>query len=483
MKNIIIKYSNLTFLFTVVFLINLSCTREISEDAVPTKNVATADIFTDAPIGMGTNFYFPYGADANNPVGSKLNAWTVDQNVSYKGTASMRFDVPNATDPLGNYAGGIFRIDGAGRDLTGFDALTFWAKASQGVTIGEFGFGEDFYPNKYITNMTNVSLGTNWTKYIIPIADASKLVLEKGMFRYSAGTQGTNGSGFIFWIDELRFEKLGTIAHPQPKIMNGISVTQPSYIGSTVNVTGLTQTFNLASGQNQTVSVSPSFFNFVSSNTNIATVNEIGVVTLIGIGSATITASINGVPATGSLKINAAAAFVNAPIPTQLQSNVISIFSDTFTGVSGFNQAFFAGPNTSNISAQIFGNNKHLSYQTVDYFGLSWNGTVDVTSKTMVHVDVQLKSNTGSNLRVELIDFGPDNVDNGFGPTNGSAGGFNVTSQLVRDNWVSLNIPLSAFTLPTGGGGSGNPNKSNIGYVVFVSSNGASFLVDNVYFY
>lgn len=211
MKNRKINYLRNSFLLTIITLVNLNCERDLSDEAQDATFPKTAEVFTDAPVGMGTNFYFPYGPDANNPVGSKFSAWSVDTNVSYKGNASMRFDVPNANDPQGNYAGGILRVDGAGRNLTGYDALTFWAKASQGVTIGEIGFGEDFYPNKYITTMTNVSLGTAWAKYIIPIPNASKLLQEKGMFRYAAGSQGTNGAGYTFWIDELKFEKLGTI--------------------------------------------------------------------------------------------------------------------------------------------------------------------------------------------------------------------------------------------------------------------------------
>jgi hypothetical protein len=47
--------------------------------------------------------------------------------VKYKGTASMRFDVPRVGDPGGSYAGAIFP-DATGRNLTGYDALTFWVK-------------------------------------------------------------------------------------------------------------------------------------------------------------------------------------------------------------------------------------------------------------------------------------------------------------------------------------------------------------------
>ena len=103
-------------LLVLIVLINGSCERNISDDAALATFSTTAEIFTDTPIGMGTDFYFPYGPDDLNPIGSKLNAWTVDQNVSYLGNASMRFDVPSSNDPEGNYAGGIFRVDGAGRD-------------------------------------------------------------------------------------------------------------------------------------------------------------------------------------------------------------------------------------------------------------------------------------------------------------------------------------------------------------------------------
>ena len=127
-----------------------------------------------------------------------------------------------------------------------------------------------------------------------------------------------------------------------------------------------------------------------------------------------------------------------------------------------------------------FANNKHLSYQSIGYVGLGWIGTVNVSNKTMIHLDIQLKNTAASDLRIELKDFGPDNIDGGG---NDSAGGYILSHQLVQDNWVSIDIPLNQFTLSTGGGGSGLFNRNNLGFVIFVSNNGASFLVDNIYFY
>jgi hypothetical protein len=111
MKNRKIIYLKNTFFLVLILLTNVNCERDLSEDANLSTFSKTGEIFTDSPVGLGSNFYFPYE-------GSKATAWSVDNEVSYKGTASMRFDVPNANDPEGNYAGAIFRIDGAGRDLT-----------------------------------------------------------------------------------------------------------------------------------------------------------------------------------------------------------------------------------------------------------------------------------------------------------------------------------------------------------------------------
>ena len=286
---------------------------------------------------LGSNFYFPFA-------GSKATAWTVDDNDGYESASSMRFDVPNADDPDGNYAGAIFRVDGAGRDLSGYDALTFWAKASQGVSIGQLGFGQDFLENKYQAQIENISFSTNWVKYVIPIPDASKLTNERGMFWYSAGTQNTGGYGYTFWIDDLKFEKLGTIGQPQPAILNGVDIEQIAFTGVPLELTGLTQTFNLSSGENLTVITTPSYFDFDSSNTDVAIVNELGIVSVINTGEATITASLANVAAKGSLALNASGPFDFAPTPPERNAgDVISVFSDAYNNVPvDYYNGFFA---------------------------------------------------------------------------------------------------------------------------------------------
>ena len=129
------------FLPILLLVVMSGCEREISEDAVLATFSTTGDIFTDNFVGMGSDFYLPFA-------GSKLDAFSVDNEEGFESRASYRVDVPNASDPTGNYAGAILRIDGAGRNLSGYDALTFYARASQGVVLNEAGFGQDFFENK-----------------------------------------------------------------------------------------------------------------------------------------------------------------------------------------------------------------------------------------------------------------------------------------------------------------------------------------------
>ncbi|MDP4989517.1 MAG: glycosyl hydrolase family 16, partial [Polaribacter sp.] len=170
----------------------------------------------------------------------------------------------------------IFRDDNGGRDLSKYDALTFWAKASKAATINDIGFGQDFGQNKFQVSKRGLRLTTNWVKYTIPIPDASKLKQEKGMFWYAEGPE--NGDGYSFWIDELQFEKLGTIAQPRPSILNGDNISVNTFIGVNINVADLNQTFNLGTGEDISISSAPGYFIFSSSNPSVASVSETGVV-------------------------------------------------------------------------------------------------------------------------------------------------------------------------------------------------------------
>ena len=469
MKNRQFIYLKIALLLGFIYTVAVGCEREVSEDVEFATLPKTGEVFTDSPIGLGSDFYFPFS-------GSKATAWTVDENDGYKSNASMRFDVPNADDPEGNYAGAIFRVEGAGRNLTDFDALTFWAKASQGVSIGGMGFGIDFVEDKYQASVLNMSLSTNWVKYVIPIPDPSKLIEERGMFWYSAGTQNTGGFGYTFWIDDLKFEKLGNIAQPRPMLFNGNDVTLGTFIGVTAPITDLGQTFNLGSGLNQIVRPAPGYFEFTSSDPRVATVNEQGIITVNSDGTAVITGILAGVEAAGSLKVNSIGDFELAPIPTRDPSDVISIFSDTYNNVPvDFFNGYWEPYQTTQSADFIIDGNNILNYTNFNFVGNQFaNPTVNVTEKPNLHLNMYIPGDIPPNLDflITLRDFGADRADGGGDDTFQQV--FFNSSDFVANSWSTLEIPITLA------------NKNNMGLIIYENINGSpltNFYLDNIYFF
>ncbi|WP_034058050.1 hypothetical protein [Lacinutrix jangbogonensis] len=468
-KNLYLK--KISVVMAILLTTVISCERELSEDAVFAEFGSNAEIYTDAPVGLTDQFFTSF--DPNQ--GANTQGFGTDNNEAYLGSSSIRIDVPQPNDPDGGFIGGIFLDRGQGRNLTGYDALTFWAKGSTTAII-EAGFGTDFSEDKFVVGTKNVVLSTDWRKIIIPIPDESKLIQEKGMFLFSAGTQSTGGVGYTFWMDELKFEKLGTIAQPRPSIFNGEDVVQTAFLGAPVPVTGLTETFNLGSGVNQTVNVAPSYFTFKSSDTNIALVSERGVVTIVGIGSAVITASINGVPAEGSLTVNSGGNFDLAPTPTRDPGTVISIYSDHYTNVPvDFYNGFWEPFQTTESADFIANGDNILGYTNFNFVGNQFaNPTVDATVKSNLHLNMYIPDNIPANLDflISVVDFGADGVDGGTDDLRQQI--FFNSSDFVADEWSTLEIPLTLA------------NRSHIGLIIYENVNGSpltDFYLDNIYFY
>lgn len=470
MKKILYNKLNIIAILTLGFALLTGCDRDNSEDITVAGFPANGDVFID---GFSSGLeYLPFG-------GSKLDAFTVDDETFFEGTASMRFDIPNFGDPDGSFAGAVFP-DNGGRDLSGFDALTFWAKATKSATLNEVGFGNNFGENRFLTTKNNLRLTTNWVKYIIPLPDPSRLTEERGMFWYSEGPE--DGDGYTFWVDEVKFEKLGTVAQPRPGIFSGQDIETETFNGSRFTITGLEQTFNLADGTNETVTAAPDYFNFSSSNEAVASVNADGEVVVLSAGNAEITALLGNNRASGSLSIVSTGDFTFAPDPTQDPANVLSVFSDTYGDIDGFSPVVF---NNEALTASLLNINgqRLIQYGNLGFVGTGWNGTSDVSGFSNLQLNIQVTQDfsPANNLIVELIDRGADQTEGGGDDTGG---GFAIPgSQLVEGQWVTVVIPLNGFSRPTGGGFAGNPNLTNITNVVLVGEGIANVLVDNIFFF
>ena len=431
------------------------------------------DVFIDS-FSSGLEYY-PFE-------GSRPDAFSVDGEDTYDNSgASMRFDVPNEGDPAGSYAGAIFRDENGGRNLTSYNALTFYAKGTKAGTINEIGFGRDFYGDEYAVTLNNLKLTTNWEQYIVPIPDASLLTSQQGMFWYAEGPE--DGDGYSFWVDEVKFENISTLAQARPAIQNGNEETQTSFIGSTIQLQGLNFTINQANGVDITVGTSPAYFTFASSNEGVATVNDNGTVSVVGQGTAEITATLGGEQANGSLTIESID-YTSAPTPTQSPEDVISIFSDAYENVPvDFYNGFYEPFQTTTSNDFTVNGDNVLSYENFNFVGIEFNQnvpTIDGSEMDYLTMDVYLPDNvpTNSALTVNLVDFGADESFAGGDDTEVSTT-INSSSipALVSGQWINISLDIS-----------GMANKSNLGQIVLDSDagpalNGATIYVDNIYLY
>ena len=153
---------NLLWLLAFMMVITVSCERDLSDDVTDATFPNTADIFTDNPVGLTDEFFVSF--DPNG--GANTQGFGTDENEAYEGTTSIRIDVPAPNDPDGNFIGGIFKDRGNGRNLTQYDALTFWARGSVNGSV-LVGFGTDFEGGLFPVS-TEVQMTTGWKKYIVP---------------------------------------------------------------------------------------------------------------------------------------------------------------------------------------------------------------------------------------------------------------------------------------------------------------------------
>lgn len=145
-----------------------------------------------------------------------------------------------------------------------------------------------------------------------------------------------------------------------------------------------------------------------------------------------------------------------APTPTVPDNFVISVFSDTYTDVSGtdFNPNW--GQATVVTQEDIAGNNT-LKYDGLNYQGTQFENALDVSGMTMIHLDYWTPDS--SDLNLSLVSTGPVEIPYPINVTTGQ--------------WVSVDIPLTEF--------SGTVDLSDV-IQLKLDGNGTIFL-DNIYFF
>ena len=432
------------------------------DPTTPAPMPAEGEVFLDE---YGTGVTFQAFA------GSKYDAVQVDQVERHAGTASLKVTVPAEGDPSGTYAGGAFTVD-IPRDLAEYDALTFWARASTPASLDVVGLGNDnTETTPYVAERRGVALTTTWTRYVIPIPDPARLTAEDGLFFFAEGPEA--GAANTIWFDEVQFETLGTLANARPAMApQDVSVE----VGSTVQVTGTEVTVDVA-GVDVTVAAAPAYFAFQSSDEAVATVSAAGLITVVGEGSASITAALGGTAASGEVAVATVLPPAEAaPTPTAAAADVISLFSDAYTNVT-VDTWSAEWDDAAVADVQVEGDNVK-KYSNLVFAGIEFGSApVDASAMTHFHMDLWTPDATAdpAAFKVKLVDFGADGAYGGGDDVEHEMTFTAATTPaLATGSWVSIDVPLADFAGLTTRGAlaqmilSGDPN---------------TVYVDNVYFY
>ena len=102
-----------------------------------------------------------------------------------------------------------------GRDLSGYNALSFWARAPS-ITEGSLFVG---FQGDSITG-TSFELTANFQQFVIPIPDPSQLADIENLFYFQIFNGNDFNSTSNFWFDDIQYVKLdpAEISAPRPSI-------------------------------------------------------------------------------------------------------------------------------------------------------------------------------------------------------------------------------------------------------------------------
>jgi hypothetical protein len=249
------------------------------------------------------------------------------------------------------------------------------------------------------------------------------------------------------------------------------TVNKQYFIGSTASLEGTQTTFDV-DGADVVINHLPGYFDFLSTDPSVARVVR-GEVRIVGVGDAVITATLDGVEASGAVTLSGyRPPSAPAASPTLPAGDVISMFSDVYqdVAVTSWNP-HWQYSTAEDADYRVSGNNTKM-YSNLNFVGIDFRArTIDVTEMTHFHLDVYAPE--GTNFRIKVVAF---NDDNGYGVGDAELT-FDATTTpaFIAGEWSSLEIPLVDFQL--------SAPWDHIGQLVLSTDDAQLVLVDNIYWH
>ncbi len=418
-------------------------------------------VFVDG-FDAGVSFV-DFGGATNSP------ATGVDATTLFNGRKSLK-----AVIPASNYGGGAL-VASATRNLSAFNALTFYAKASVANATLKVGIGNNAADVSFNAEAIGIPLTTTFTKYVIPLPNPAKFTTADGLFHYADGP-----NNYTVWFADVQYELLpaGQVGLPTGSVVNWPTVNVG--VGSTFPIDPAPNTVNFAvpalPNGGKLTNVGFKWFTLTSSAPAVATVSSSGVVTGVSAGTASISAAMGAIAVSGSAPVTVTAPLqlpvTIAAAPTVLAANVKSLFTTVYTNlpVDTWQTSWSAG-NSSLVDPYVVLGRNLKKYSLFNFVGVEFGlatpaNTIDATTMTHIHVDVW-SPNPSSNLEIQLVQ------------QPGGAGQIIAKFQagaIAANTWVGLEIPLSSFSPAL-------TTRDQLRQLLFVAANPSVLYIDNLYFH
>jgi uncharacterized protein YjdB len=469
-------------------------TLNVSVTATTAPSDANQVVFYD---GNGTDVTFL-------GFGGAINNVTVDATETFNGRKVINFQVTGGS----GYSGGAW-VTSTPRDLSAYNALTFWAKASKAGTLNVAGIGNDAGAGSgtgYGSERAALALTTAWQKFTIPIPNPARYKNVGGLFHVADAPDD-----YTLYLADVIYEHLGTGVLGAGTASIGNGTTVPASVATTgtytIDPSQSQIVFTIAGDPASPVTVKPvanTFFDFTSSDASVATVNGSGVITGVGAGGpVTISATLGGAAVSGAYAITVTGVLGQPttlpPAPSHAPgASVYSLYSSVTGGYTGtasdqsakidtWRTGWSAGsggePFTITTGAGSAAPRKYVFTNTATYVGVEFYGTaganqIDAAGRglTKLHLDLWTPDNA-TNFQVKLVDFGANGAFGGGDDTEGTATlTADSTPPLAIGAWLSYELTL-ASDFPS------LANTSHLAQMVLVAPNGGTMFLDNVYFH
>ena len=372
------------------------------QTAAPTPSQDSADV-----ISVYSDAYTAIGNVDVNPAWSQA---TVVTGIQIAGNNTLEY--ANL-----NYQGTTFdSSDVSAMEYVHLDYFTNDATALDFFLISPGDTPENAKENAYDIAASETFASGQWVSLDIPLTAYTVPELDK-IFQLK-----TEGNGTI-WIDNIYFWKAPTAV--------GTQLADLTLDGSTIAGFGASKTsysVELPYGTTTvpTVAATTADTNanaVVTAATSIPGTTTIAITAADGATTSTVSVafSINTTPTTA------------APTPTWESDDVISVYSDAYTGIeTNTNPVWDQATQTTVV--QIAGNNT-LEYANLDYQGTEYTET-DVSAMGYLHLDYYTVDTTA--LEFFLITNGGESTENAYDIA--------ASESFALGQWVSLDIPLTFYS-------------------------------------